>query len=74
VVTADAMHTQKDIANYLVDEKKADYLFTVKDNQSTLLEDIKSLDLKKTPNRISPPSTKGRERWNVIIVAMCLIL
>ena len=31
VVTADALHTQKDIANYLVDEKKADFLFTVKE-------------------------------------------
>jgi predicted transposase YbfD/YdcC len=61
VVTADALHTQKEIANYLVEEKKADFLFTVKDNQATLLDDIKSLDLKKTPkaNRISKPSTKG---------------
>jgi len=47
VVTADALHTQMDLANYLVEEKKADYLFTVKDNQPTLLEDIKSLELKK---------------------------
>ena len=53
VVTADALHTQKDIANYLVDEKKADFLFTVKENQPTLLEDIKSLELKKKPNRIT---------------------
>ena len=53
VVTADALHTQKDIVNYLVNEKKADFLFTVKDNQPTLLEDIKSLELKKTPNRIT---------------------
>lgn len=54
IVTADALHTQKEIANYLVEEKKADYLFTVKENQPTLLEDIKCLDLKKTPN---PPQT-----------------
>lgn len=47
VVTADALHTQTDLANYLVEEKKADYLFTIKDNQPTLLEDIKSLELKK---------------------------
>jgi len=50
VVTADALHTQKEIANYVVEEKKADYLFTVKDNQPTLLADIKYIDLKKTPN------------------------
>jgi len=51
-VTADALHTQKDFANYLVEEKKADYLFTAKDNQSILLGDIKALEfeLKKTPN------------------------
>ena len=47
VVTADALHTQKDFANYLLEEKKADYVFTVKENQPTLLDDIKSLDLKK---------------------------
>lgn len=50
VVTADALHTQKDIAKYLVEEKKADYLFTVKSNQPTLLGDIKDLELKKTLN------------------------
>jgi len=58
VVTADALHTQKELANYLVDKKKADFLFTVKDNQSTLLEDIKSLDLKKTSSQTSKPSTR----------------
>lgn len=47
VVTADAMHTQKNFANYLVNDKKADYVFTVKENQPILLEDIKSLELKK---------------------------
>jgi hypothetical protein len=56
VVTADALHTQKEIANYLVEEKKADYLFTVKDNQPTLLKDIvDNLDLKKTPNQTTRP-------------------
>lgn len=61
IVTADALHTQKEFANYLVEEKKADYLFTVKDNQPTLLEDIKCLELKKktqNPNRMPPPQTK----------------
>jgi hypothetical protein len=34
LVTADAMHVQKETARYLVEDKKADYLFTtVKDNQ-----------------------------------------
>jgi len=43
VVTGDAMHTQKKTASYLVKKKKADYLFTVKDNQPTLKNDIESL-------------------------------
>jgi len=47
VVTADAMHTQKDAASYIVEEKKSDYLFTVKGNQRTLMEDIEDLELKK---------------------------
>jgi hypothetical protein len=45
VVTGDAMHTQTDLARFLVEEKQADYLFTVKDNQSTLKEDIETLKL-----------------------------
>jgi Druantia protein DruA/DDE_Tnp_1-associated/Transposase DDE domain len=60
VVTADALHTQKELANYVVEEKKADYLFTVKDNQPTLLADIKYIDLKKTHhlNHTTAPTTK----------------
>lgn len=45
VVTGDAMHTQTNLARFLVEKKKADYLFTVKDNQSTLKEDIEALNL-----------------------------
>ncbi len=44
VVTADAMHTQTELARHLVEDKKADYLFAVKGNQPGLLEDIKALD------------------------------
>ena len=49
VVTADAMHTQEATARYLVEEKKADYLFTVKDNQPTLKQDIADLHLESFP-------------------------
>ena len=61
IVTADALHTQTETAKYLVEEKKAHYLLTVKNNQPTLLGDIKYLDLKKTPNpsRITKPPIKG---------------
>ena len=49
VITADAMHTQKDTATFIVEEKKADYFFTVKDNQETLNNDIKLLQLEAFP-------------------------
>jgi len=49
VVTADALHTQQDTARYIVETKKADYLFTVKDNQPTLRQDIADLHLKAFP-------------------------
>jgi len=42
-VTADALHTQRDLARILVDDKRADYLFTVKDNQPTLRQEIAKL-------------------------------
>ena len=38
-VTADALLTQRALASYLLD-RGADYLFTVKGNQKTLLDDI----------------------------------
>ena len=49
VVTVDALHTQEATARYLVEEKKADYLFTVKDNQPTLKQDIADLHLESLP-------------------------
>lgn len=45
VVTLDAMHTQKQTARYLVEDKHADYLFIVKEDQKTLLNNIKDLDM-----------------------------
>ncbi len=45
MITADAMHTQRETARFLVEDKKADYLFIVKDNQPTLREDIEFLGL-----------------------------
>ena len=36
VVTADAMHTQAATARFLVEDKGADYVLTVKDNQKTM--------------------------------------
>lgn len=49
VVTADAMHTQRETARYIVKEKDAHYVFTVKDNQPTLRQDIEALHLDAFP-------------------------
>lgn len=57
VVTGDALHTQKDLARFLVEKKHADYFFTVKDNQPTLREDIAALDLNES---FSPRSGNNR--------------
>jgi hypothetical protein len=56
VVTADALHTQKETARYLVEEKQADYLFIAKDNQPTLRQDISDLHLESIP----PSAHDGR--------------
>ncbi len=39
-ITADALSTQRELASYLVEQRKAHYHFTVKGNQMNLLEDI----------------------------------
>jgi predicted transposase YbfD/YdcC len=39
-VTADALLTQRKIADYVVDQRKAHYHFTVKNNQPGLFQDI----------------------------------
>jgi hypothetical protein len=50
VITADAMHAQVGHAKFLKEEKKADYVFTVKDNQPTLRQNIEDLE----PQDFSP--------------------
>lgn len=47
VVTADALLTQREFAKHLVEEKGADYVFTVKGNQPTLLEDLQQMEFEK---------------------------
>jgi hypothetical protein len=49
VVTADALHTQHQTARCIVEQKQADYLFIVKDNQSSLRKDIADLNLEAFP-------------------------
>jgi hypothetical protein len=58
VVTGDAMFTQTAIATHLVEAKRADYVFTVKDNQPTLRQDIVDLQLGAFP----PSAHHGGQR------------
>lgn len=44
VITVDALHTQADTAAFIVNEKNADYLFTVKENQPNLYAALQGLD------------------------------
>ncbi|MGC9128687.1 MAG: ISAs1 family transposase [Acidithiobacillus sp.] len=49
-VTADALHTQRATAKFLVEEKKAHYLFTaVKGNQKSLRDELTCLDWRNSP-------------------------
>ncbi len=44
VITADALHTQHHTARFLVEEKEAHFVFTVKQNQSALPKDIQTFE------------------------------
>jgi predicted transposase YbfD/YdcC len=49
VVTADAMHCQKDHADYLVLQRGAHYILTVKGNQPALHHQLRTLPWKEVP-------------------------
>jgi hypothetical protein len=55
LVTADAMHTQRDHAEFLVERKDADYLLVVKDNQPSLAEQLRHLPWPRHPSRQPDP-------------------
>jgi predicted transposase YbfD/YdcC len=49
VITADALHAQRAHAVYLIEQRHAHYLFTVKDNQPTLAAQLCGLPWKQIP-------------------------
>lgn len=61
-ITADALLTQRKLAEYLVTERQAHYYFTVKGNQPTLLEDLQLyFQHRKQPQGVeSTPPDHGR--------------
>jgi len=58
IVTGDAMFAQTKIAKHLVEEKGADYVFTVKDNQPGLRESIENMGLES----FSPSAPNDQQR------------
>ena len=58
VVTGDAMFTQTAIARHLVEDKQADYMLEVKDNQPTLRRQVENL----MRHRVAFPPGAGDQR------------
>jgi len=65
VVTADALHTQIETARHLVEDQKANYVFTVKDNQPTMRKDIEELftDEEQQAQRKKAAQSLGNEAF-----------
>jgi predicted transposase YbfD/YdcC len=51
VITADALHTQREQATFLVKEKEAHYILVVKKNQPSLYRQLKQPALAAGPDR-----------------------
>ena len=54
-ITGDALLTQRKLALYIVEDRKAHYVFTAKDNQPSLAEDIRlAFKNRKAPDYSEP--------------------
>jgi len=61
IVTADALHAQQETARTLLEDCHADYLFTaIKDNQPTILDDLRGLSFKGCPSNETEEKAHGR--------------
>jgi len=68
VVTADALHTQRAHARHLVEERGADYVLTVKENQPTLFAQIDALPWTGVPAHTTENIGHGRVERRTIRV------
>ncbi|MDQ3579587.1 MAG: ISAs1 family transposase [Actinomycetota bacterium] len=68
MVTADALHTQRAHATYLVDKRGADYLLIVKANQPNLFAHLDSLTWDDIPLHASKGVKHGRDERRTIRV------
>jgi predicted transposase YbfD/YdcC len=64
VVTADALHTQREHARWLAEDKHAGYLFTVKKNQPRLYRQLKALPWAKIPV-LDETGERGHGRYDI---------
>jgi predicted transposase YbfD/YdcC len=64
VVTADALHTQREHARWLAETKQAGYLFTVKKNQPRLYRQLKALPWAKVPVQ-DETGERGHGRYDI---------
>jgi predicted transposase YbfD/YdcC len=64
VVTADALHTQREHARWLAEDKRAGYLFTVKKNQPRLYRQLKTLPWAKIPVQ-DETGHRGHGRYDI---------
>ncbi|MFF3870020.1 ISAs1 family transposase [Micromonospora sp. NPDC001898] len=64
VVTADALHTQREHARWLAEDKHAGYLFTVKKNQPRLHRQLKALPWARIPVQ-DETSARGHGRYDI---------
>jgi predicted transposase YbfD/YdcC len=73
VITADALHTQREHARWLVDTKHAGYLFTAKKNQPRLYRQLKALPWAKIPVQDDTSSHRhGRHDIRRLQAVTCL--
>ncbi|MBX7264729.1 ISAs1 family transposase [Micromonospora sp. Llam7] len=64
IVTADALHTHREHAHWLADDKKAAYVFTVKKNQPRLYRQLKAIPWAKIPVQ-DETGNRGHGRYDI---------
>lgn len=70
VVTADALHTQKETATFIT-ERGGDYLLTVKRNQPSLFKALAAPPWKQVPSDTSTEKAHGRRHTRTIKAVEC---
>lgn len=72
VVTVDALHAQNEHARYLVEDRGAHYLLSVKNNQPTLAGQLRALPWKDVPV-LDRSRDRGHGREEVRAVKVCSV-